>query len=641
MSIQEDKVLALHCLLFSLGGLLFEYSSLWDISWWWWHVLRLGAYSLLFYFILIYYDMVQAGLLKQKEQKELEYKLLYDKFEFVTNQAGIGIWEWDIHSGDLVWNDVMYEMYDVPIGTKISYQDWKERVSNKDLLYAESELHKALVTDTTFDLHFSIDTENQNSKIVKAIGKKYSRSLALQDQTFIGINIDITEQKRIERQLTDYARNDEVTGLYNRKYFLNLFEKAVSQAQENNRILSILFVDLDDFKTINDTYGHLIGDKVLSAVAEIIRESIEIEKIIARVGGDEFVILLPNLASAEQAGDIACTLLSNLNTNLKISDTKIDLICSYSIGIAVFPYAGKSPEALLISADIAMYQAKAKGKNQYRYFSPELQKAHTHKIKLEKALSKAIKNNEFYLVYQPIVNLNTHAIDGVEALLRWRSSDFDKTLSPNDFILLAERNGMIHDIGEWVMAHTMRDWSYVTRHFTYPLTLSINLSAKEFSAPNIAKTLITHLEDNALSPTLLNIELTETAFIENSTYAQDVFNELTSFGISLTLDDFGTGYSSLSYLYQYPFKNIKIDKSFIRLLLENMTTEKIIKTLIELGDILNMNIVFEGIESRLQLSKLRSLQTNRINIELLGQGYFIQKPLAFDDLLIYLHQQLN
>lgn len=636
----EDKVLALHCLFFSMGGLLFEYSSLWDLSWWWWHGLRLVAYSLLFYFIYAYYLSLQRDVLKKKIEAEAKYKLLYDKFEFATNEAGIGIWEWEINTNTLLWNKVMHEIYEIPSDTPLSYTDWQSALSETDAQHAEHELNMALQSNRQFDSSFDIITPSGQKRHIKAVGKKY-RNDNFNRQSFIGINIDITAQKDAEQKLIHYAQNDEVTGLFNRKYFLSLLDKALIKAKKHNTLLSIMFIDLDNFKKINDTYGHQRGDEVLKATSAILINSVKYNKIVARVGGDEFVILLQSLKSRDNAGDLASTLISTLNKKISLQNHDGEAICSFSIGISVYPSDASNAKQLLINADLAMYKAKESGKNQYHYFTDSLQTAYQEKLKLKQALWQAIEKQEFFLLYQPYVNLDSNQVEGVEALLRWQSPTFNRIIEPKTFIPIAEKNGLIQQIDTWVLKQATQDWAWLKRQKTSPIfqkgdiTLSINLSANELSNIAIIEQIKKNLNENQILPHALNIELTETAFIENKQRASKIFHTLSSLNIQLTLDDFGTGYSSLSYLHQYPFNHIKLHNTFLKQLPHNQKIKNIFITILRLANELNINLIFEGIETKSQLTRLKSYLELVDKIKVCGQGFYIQKPVPLPGLLRY------
>lgn len=450
-----------------------------------------------------------------------------------------------------------------------------------------------------------------------------------------GIIIDISDQKRVENQLTHEANHDHLTGLANRNSFifqinqiLNSFKKCPS---EN---FAVLFIDLDRFKSINDSLGHHVGDQLLQQVAKRLQQSLRPFDLIARLGGDEFTILLKNLSNPEEAITISERIHSQLTEAFKIEDQIF--FTSASIGIVIASSNYSSAEELLRDADIAMYQAKKRGKSHFQLFNHSMHADTVRHLELERDLRLAQNRQEITLQYQPIVNLQTQRVIGFEALARWKHPQ-KGYISPGVFIPIAEESGLIVSLGEEVLrqaCHQLKQWK--TRFpevSTY--TMSVNLSGKQLQSPGFIDTLDEILNENKISGNQLILEITESLLMDNHESLLTLLNSLSEREITLSLDDFGTGYSSLSYLHRFPLNELKIDRSFISRIETDIQSQEIVKTIISLANILNMNVVAEGVETPGQLDHLKSLNCNK------AQGYLFSKPLTKSDIDEWLEDQAN
>lgn len=379
-----------------------------------------------------------------------------------------------------------------------------------------------------------------------------------------------------------------------------------------------MMLDLDNFKIINDTLGHTAGDLLLTLVAARLNEKTRKYDTVARIGGDEFVIVISEIVNVQDINKIAKNILSIFFSPFRLNDNEIFI--NGSVGVAIFPLDGDSCETLLMKADTAMYHCKANGKNNYQFFSEEMNKKVSDRLSLETKLRRAIELDEFTLNYQPRVDLNTGKICGMEALIRWHQPE-NGYISPEVFIPIAEETGLIIPIGEWVLRTACRhnkQW----QENGFQLQVSVNLSPRQLPQHNLIEMIQNILIETGLSPDSLELELTEGLLMRHEDNNIQKLNALNGMGISLSIDDFGTGYSSLSYLKQFPIKTIKIDRSFVKDILINPDTAVIVKTILAMAKCMNLRVVAEGVEIREQLAFLLEHQCDEI------QGYYFSRPLS-------------
>jgi diguanylate cyclase (GGDEF)-like protein/PAS domain S-box-containing protein len=429
---------------------------------------------------------------------------------------------------------------------------------------------------------------------------------------------DLTEIININRKVAFIASHDTLTGLPNRILLKDRLEQAINRASREKLNFAVLFIDLDGFKKINDGMGHICGDLVLQEVAKRLNNWIRKSDTISRWGSDEFIILLANLSAPSDAADIAVKIIQSLSLSFLINEQEV--FVTPSIGISLFPEDGQTAEVLLAKSDTAMYNIKKHGRNNFCFYSQDLENQAKEKLVIETELRQAILTGEFELYYQPQIDLTTDHLIGTEALIRWRHPD-KGLISPDNFIPLSEDIGLIIPIGEWVIktvCRQLKSW----QDLGLPLVkVAINLSAHQFIQKDLVNIITREIENNGLVTNSLQVEITESMMIHDIDQAIQTLSDLKSAGISIAVDDFGTGYSSLEYLKKFPIDKLKIDKSFVDSVIQNSDDASIVNAIIALGHSMKMQIIAEGVETKEQALFLQEHQCDY------GQGYFYSKPI--------------
>jgi diguanylate cyclase (GGDEF)-like protein len=428
-----------------------------------------------------------------------------------------------------------------------------------------------------------------------------------------------------EEGLKHLASHDVLTKLPNRAYFTDILVRALLRGVRKSQMHSILFMDLDRFKNINDSLGHTAGDQLLAQLSRRLLQVMRGDDLLARLGGDEFTILLQEVSGADEAISIANRVISALSKPFTIEGHEV--VITPSIGIVMYPEHGDTPEALLKNADVAMYRAKREGGNNYVFFDESMDVEAKKRLSIEESMRKGIATNQFFLVYQPQVSIITNEITGFEALCRWRLDD-GTIVSPADFIPVAEETGLIIDIGEIVLREAVsqvKSWvasGLVTQH------VAVNISPKQFKEvePGLLKKLAALLEEYELSPDYFALEITEAVIMSHANQTINLMNEFKQQGFKFAVDDFGTGYSSLTYLTKFPIDTLKIDMSFIKNLAFSKSDRAIVRTIIELGKNLDLEVIAEGVETQEQYDILSEMGCDAI------QGYIFSRPLEAEEL---------
>jgi len=470
----------------------------------------------------------------------------------------------------------------------------------------------------------SFETEHQRKD-----GSRYPVEVHLQlsgaetPPVFVAIVQDISERQEAQARLNYLAFYDTLTGLPNRALLLDRLGQAMLESERFERLVAVMFLDLDRFKLVNDTLGHVAGDLLLKSVAERLSNCVRQGDTVARLGGDEFTVVLANVAHADDVGFVARKVLNVFTAPFRISGQ--ELFVSTSIGITLYPLDDNDPEVLLKNADSAMYHAKDSGRNTFQFFTPDLNLRAARRLDLETALRHALERDEFLLHYQPQVDLATGKITGVEALIRWQRPGIG-LVSPLDFIPLAEETGLIVPIGDWVLRTACAQALAWQQTGLPALFMSVNIAARQFQTQNLAEVVARILRETGLDPRWLTLEITESTVMSDAGAAISTLREIGSLGVGLSVDDFGTGHSSLSYLKRFPLNYLKIDKSFI----DDITTDKndaaITTAIINMAGSLEIKVVAEGVET---LAQLKFLSTRGCDAM---QGYYFSKPLPAADL---------
>lgn len=425
------------------------------------------------------------------------------------------------------------------------------------------------------------------------------------------------ERARSEKTIEYMAYYDPLTGLPNSRLFNDRLGQILQNAQRNRRYPAVMFIDLDRFKNINDTLGHIAGDELLKAVAERLASTLRKEDTVARLGGDEFLVLLPDISQAEDAAVIAAKLVEAMKPSFTIHG--LDLHVALSIGIAIFPFDGECSENLLKNADTALNRAKELGRNNYQFYLSEMNESSLHRLGMESMLRKALERSEFLLHFQPQYNLCDQEVIGFEALLRWQHPE-KGMVSPGEFVPLAEETGLIGPIGEWVLrtaCHQNKAWQNAGFE---PKRIAVNLSARQFYRQDMVGTVQQVLAETGLDPCWLELEITESLIMQDVEEAIHKLRQIRETGVHIAIDDFGTGYSSLSYLQKFPIDTLKIDRSFIRDLTASADGGAIVDAVIALAHSLKLKVVAEGVETDEQMKLLFTKKCDRV------QGFFLGRP---------------
>lgn len=442
----------------------------------------------------------------------------------------------------------------------------------------------------------------------------------IENHTVIGVygaTLDHTKYKIVEQKIK-IAGEDNLTGLPNRFHFINELEETIKIAKKNNEKFAIFIIDINRFRIINDTLGYVLGDQALITLSKRIKAFKGDNNFLARMGGDEFVLLLKTIQSIEEVKEFAQKILNTVNDPFIIEGYEFTL--TSSIGISIFPDHGVDPQNLIKTADAAMTRAKMLGTNHYEIYTSEMSRRFHEWFQVEKFLHRALERDEFQLYYQPQFYTSTKKICGIEVLVRWQHPE-EGLISPGRFIEIAEKTGLIGPIGEWVLLQgckQMKSW-IDSGHPSVPL--SVNVSLKQFMQKDFVQIVEKVLEESQLPPENLSLEVTESVTM-NLTVTQKIVKQLKELGVKISLDDFGTGYSSLQYLSELPMDELKIDKTFVDGICENHRSKAIISMIVNLGHLLNLSVIAEGVESEEQFAYLLEQGCDKV------QGYLFSKPLS-------------
>lgn len=474
--------------------------------------------------------------------------------------------------------------------------------------------------------------ENNGTLLVRAVHQKkdktfyhaqsYIHSITYKDKkAYVIFDTDISDLIKLEEQIKHQATHDSLTSLPNRALFNDRLTQIIKGSKRNNEKFALLFIDLDQFKKINDTLGHYIGDEVLKIISSRLEKSIRADDTLARLGGDEFTIILKNIIDISDISKICIKIIEEVKKPMIVDGHTLNI--STSIGISKYPQDADNEKDLIKYADIAMYKTKDEGRDGFKYFSTNFSASTYEKILLDNSIRVAIKEEQFIVYYQPQYNITTNEITGMEALVRWRHP-LEGLISPAKFIPIAEDNGLIIEIDKIVMKKAMQQFAFWHKEGLNPGILALNLAIKQLNKDEFVPMLIQTMKDLNFNPEWLEFEVAESQVMSNAGNCIKKLKELSELGIEIAIDDFGTGYSSLAYLKKLPLDKLKIDKSFIRDISSNEDDTAITKAIIALAQSLNLKTIAEGVEDELQKEFLINNGCNNV------QGYLFAKPLPAD-----------
>ena len=540
----------------------------------------------------------------------------------IIDNAGEGIVVYDRELRSVLWNDFMKELTGleaVEVLGRPAGEVFPQEQGNEELLL------RALAGETVSspDLHYEVPATGRQGWL-SAVYRPYVDEETGETAGVIAVLRDITERKEAEQQIEYQAYHDALTGLANRRLFQEHLSLALALAQRRQKEVAVLFLDLDHFKVINDSLGHTIGDALLQETAARLKNAVREGDTVARVGGDEFTIVLQELPNAQEAAIVARKVLRTIAAPMEVSGHR--LYVTTSIGITVFPADGEDAETLLKNADAAMYRAKAEGRNTYQMSTRELSRSTHERMTVESGLHLALEAGEFELMYQPQIDVETMDVVGMEALLRWRHPQRGVIL-PDEFIRVAEERGLILPIGDWVLRQACLDARRFQERGMPRFRVAVNLSARQFRDPSLTSTVESALRDSGIPPETLELEITESMAMENVHQTMATLEQFRRRGVTIAIDDFGTGHSSLSYLKRFPIDALKIDRSFVTDVPDKFEDAAIVSSVIQLASGLGLRVVAEGVETSEQLEFLKNAGCRE------AQGFYFSYPAAIDELL--------
>jgi len=529
----------------------------------------------------------------------------------------MGMWYWECDTDNFTYSEGLSLLFgrranDPPT----DYRVLQERLHPEDRELFAATMRHSVKQGSDFQVDFRVIWPDGTTHWL-ANRAQVHRGADGRAQRVIGVAMDITDRKLAEQRIAHMAHHDALTGLPNRVLLRDRIQQAIAHAHRSGSQLAVLFIDLDRFKTINDSLGHQLGDRLLQSVASRILVCVREGDTVARVGGDEFVIVIPGLQSSSDASTVAAKILDVLASAFHLHGN--DLHVAASIGISLYPADGADAETLMRNADTAMYHAKDSGRGNFQFFTQHMNVAAQQRLTLETALRRAIENREFELHYQPLFDLRDRSITGLEALLRWTPPG-RPMVPPGEFISAAEESGLIVPIGEWVLREALKQakmWQTAERS----LMIAVTVSANQLARSNFVERLRRLLQDTGLDPGLLELEVTEGVIIEGAGDARAALDQIAALGVGIAIDDFGTGYSGLAYLKRLPIDTVKIDQSFVRDLTVDPDDAAIVTAIVVMAKSLEVDVIAEGVETEEQLAHLIALGCER------AQGYLLARPM--------------
>src|ERR1022692_342760 len=555
-----------------------------------------------------------------REQAESELRRSEERMRIAMKAAKIGCWDLDVIKDEHVWSDTCKALLGVAPDSPANYQSLMNAVHPDDWKMMQTKIDGAIQEKRDYIV------ENRVVWPDNSVHWRTSSGQAFHDDTghvtrMSGITMDIDDRKQAEERVQFLAYYDALTGLPNRTLLRDRLANAFAGARRQKYKVALLFLDLDTFKGINDSLGHSVGDLLLQEVAGRLKAWGREQDTVARVGGDEFLIVLTGLEDVMDVAVAAERLMDAMTAEFVVQGHSLSIGCS--VGITIYPEHGVDGETLIKNADAAMYSAKQSGRNNFRFFTDDMNAQVVERLTLESGLRLALDKKELFLVYQPQMDVVTGRITGLEALLRWQHPDLG-LVAPDKFIRIAENSGLIVPIGEWVISTACRQAQKWQEEGLPAASVAVNVSAVQFRKEGFCEMIRRVLQETGLAPRYLELELTESLLLADADVTLSVIQELKAMGLTLAIDDFGTGYSSFSYLKQFRVSKLKIDRSFIRDVAVNPDDAAITTAIISMAKSLNLKVIAEGVEDEAQMSFLRAHQCDAI------QGYYFSKPLAVE-----------
>lgn len=511
----------------------------------------------------------------------------------------------------------------------VTYDDFFANIVDEEKGVTQELIESALKARKSFSVNYRVLLDNGYERHILNHGEMLSSNNQVQE-VMLGVVQDVTQLQKAHEEIRFLAFYDGLTGLANRMYFINRLNHEIAMAKRNNQRFALLYLDLDHFKGVNDTFGHHIGDLLLKRISTVLRNCIRttdiasrvstdmVDPMIARLGGDEFTVLLTAIGAPGHVAAVARRIIKEIPVPYVLDGHEITVTAS--LGISLYPLDGEDANFLLKHADTAMYQAKNRGRNNFQFFKKSLNKAAVERFELEQDIFKALERKEFVLHYQPKINVRSGCVVGAEALIRWLHPRRGM-VPPNDFIPIAEETGQIVSINEWVVEEACRQWKQWENDGYQPGIVAVNISGYQFAQQKVLETIQGGLEKAGLDPTHLEIEITENILMQDTKDTVEVLQQLKQLGTRIALDDFGTGYSSLSYLASFQVDTIKIDRSFVMGCDSKQKNTIIIKAIIAMGHSLGMKIVAEGVETDKEFGVIRHLGAEE------AQGFLFSKAI--------------
>ena len=561
--------------------------------------------------------MVVIEDISRRKQAEAALRESETQLRLAMEAGQLGMWYWECDTDRFTCSETLSSLFGRAHQPAVDYRVLKGMLHPEDRELFQATFRHAVKQGNDFTVDYRVVWPDGSEHWISNRGQVH-RGEDGRARRVLGVAMEITDRKVAEQRIAHMAHHDALTGLPNRVLLRDRVQQAIARAHRNGTQMAVLFIDLDRFKTINDSLGHQLGDRLLQSVASRILVCVREGDTVSRVGGDEFVIVIPEIENAADASAVAGKVLEVLGNSFHLHGN--DLHVAASIGISLYPSDGLDAETLMRNADTAMYHAKDSGRANFQFFTQHMNVAAQQRLSLENSLRRSLENREFELEYQPFFDLRDRSVTGFEALLRW-SQPNKAQVAPSEFIATAEESGLIVPIGEWVLREALKQaktWQARGR----AIKIAVNVSARQLARRSSVERLIRIIQDNGIDPRLIELEVTESVIIEGAGEAREALDLIAGMGVGLAIDDFGTGYSGLAYLKRLPIDTVKIDQSFVRDLTIDPDDAAIVTAIVAMAKSLGMDVVAEGVETEEQLRELERLGCRR------AQGYLLARPMS-------------